>query len=77
MDRIVNFFLLDDLETSETGVSLFAWVTADLLDLTSEIGVIQPTDFGAGVTVDFVGIESLLAGFTDLPLPDRSRTLML
>lgn len=73
----MNFFLFDDLEKSETGVSLFALVRADLFDLTSEIGVILPTDFGAGVTVAFEGIESLLVGFADLPLPDKSRILML
>ena len=41
--------------------------------LASDIGVIVPTNFGDGVIVDLVGIESLLGGLADFTL-ERSRT---
>lgn len=73
-DRILYFFRLDDLETSETGVSDFPWLVADLVTLASEMGVMLPTSFDAGVAADLAGIESLLGGLAGLSLPERSRT---
>lgn len=76
-DKILNFFLLDDFGTSETGVSFFPQIRTELLALASEIGVISPTIFGTGLTVDLAGIESLLGGLPDFSLLERSRTLTL
>lgn len=76
-DRTLNFFRLDDREISERGVSLFRWVIDNLLALVSEIGVMLPTDFGAELTVDLAGMESLLGGLADFSLAERSRTLTL
>lgn len=36
-----------------------------------------PTDFGAELTVDLAGMESLLGGLADFSLAERSRTLTL
>lgn len=69
-ERTLNFFRLVDFETSEAGVSLFT----DLLDLASEIGVMLPSSFGAGVPAGLGGLESLLGGLAGLSLPERSRT---
>lgn len=69
-DKMLYVFLLDR-ETSEAGVSLFPWLLVVLR--TSDIGVMLPTNFRAGLTV-LVGIDSLLGGLVDLSLADRSRT---
>lgn len=37
----------------------------------------MPTDFGAELTVDLAGMESLLGGLADFSLAERSRTLTL
>lgn len=70
-----NFLRLDDKETSETGD--FPWLAADLFTLASEIGVILPTDLGAVLTEDLEGTDSLLGGFADFSLPEKSRTATL
>ena len=73
-DRTLNFLLLDDLETPETGVSFFPRLLAGVFALASEIGVILPTDFGTVLTGDLAGIESLLGGLADFSFPESSRT---
>ena len=67
-DRMLNFLRLDDLETSETGVSLFPWLLTDFFTLASAKGVMLPIVFGT---------DNLLGGFADLSLPESSRTLTL
>lgn len=53
---------------------LFTELVVDFFDLASEIGVMFPTSFGAGVALDFVGIDILLGGLAGFSLPERSRT---
>ncbi|KAL6999722.1 hypothetical protein U1Q18_000879 [Sarracenia purpurea var. burkii] len=67
------------VETSETGVSIFARPLAALVDLASEIGVILPTEFVAEFPGELTGIVSLLGGLPDFSLAERSRppTLLL
>lgn len=45
--------------------------------LASEMGVMLLVGFRRGLTVDLVGIESLLGGLLVLSLPDNSRVLTL
>lgn len=73
-NRTLNFLRLDDLGTSESGVSLFAWVLADLRARASDIGVMLLTSLVVLLAFDFAGTESLLGGFAGLSLPERSRT---
>ena len=69
--RLLYFLLRDDFETTESGVSLFP---VDLFALASDMGVVFPTDLGAGLAVDFAGMDSRLGGFADFSLPERSST---
>nr|GME19776.1 hypothetical protein Iba_scaffold23737CG0010 [Ipomoea batatas] len=73
-DITLNFLLVKDFETSESGVSLFPSLRMDLLDLASAIGVMFPTCPEAGLAIDLEGTDILLGGLAGLSLPFRSRT---
>lgn len=73
----MNFFRLDDFDTSDRGVSLGPWLTPVLFDLASEMGVMLPKDLEAELVLDLEGTERRLGGLEDFSLPEMSRALTL
>jgi hypothetical protein len=78
-DSVLNLRLPVDMDASDAGVSNFPTMS-DLLDRTTDTGVIVPVAAGLGLAPGFVGIECLRGGLADLSFTDersRAHTLLV